>query len=110
MGPVSFKVTNNSGYRLTISNNPCGVIGEVESGTQFAYDFDGSVEHNSNQMIFKDASDNPICSGSISWSAGGAGADDGWMEPVLFSMDGNMNGVGFSGNGEGWRQRLCWHR
>ena len=50
MGPVHFQVTNNSGYHLTIRNNPLGTIGEVPSGQAFGYDFDGSIEHNTNQI------------------------------------------------------------
>ena len=101
MGPVHFQVTNNSGYHLTIRNNPLGTIGEVPSGQAFGYDFDGSIEHNTNQMVFSSPS-GTVCSGSVAWSSGGSGADDGWMEPVLFSMSGEMNGVGFNGAGEGW--------
>jgi hypothetical protein len=101
MGPVHFQVTNNSGYELTIRNNPLGTIGEVANGQSWGYDFDASIQHNTNQMVFSDGT-GTVCSGSVAWSDGGSGADDGWMQPVLFKLDGNMNGVGFEGVGEGW--------
>ena len=100
MGPVQFSVSNQTKYDLRI---------QASNGAQA-----GAVAGASTNLSFTPDDTNITCAmrwyqdgicilqGSVAWSAGGSGADDGWSTSNLICMNGQANGVGFSGCNEGW--------
>ena len=100
MGPVQFSVSNETKYDLRIQASNGAQAGAVSgAGTSLSFTPDDT-----NITCAMRWYENGICilQGSVAWSAGGSGADDGWSTSNLICMNGQANGVGFSGCNEGW--------
>ena len=100
MGPVQFNVSNETKYDLRIqaSNGAqAGAVAGASTGLSFTPD-----DTNITCAMRWYADGICILQGSVAWSAGGSGADDGWSTSNLICMNGQANGVGFSGCNEGW--------
>ena len=100
MGPVTFNIHNQTKYDLRVQSSN-GATAEAVAGASTSLGFNSSDTNITNAMRwYQDG----ICilQGSVAWSAGGSGADDGWTTSNIICMSGEMNGVGFSGCNEGW--------
>ena len=108
MGPVTFTITNSSSYTLRVDNNTYGLCADLAPNTQKALNFTPADTNMTNAMLFYSASDtgfaNCLLQASVSWSAGGCGADPGWQQPSIIGCSGSMNGTPFGGDTEGWQE------
>jgi len=100
MGPVQFNVSNETKYDLRIqaSNGAqAGAVAGASTGLSFTPD---DTNITCAMRWYQDG----VCvlQGSVAWSAGGSGSDNGWSTSSIICMNGNMNGQGFSGCSEGW--------
>jgi len=100
MGPVSFNIHNETKYDLQVQASNGATAGAV-SGASTSLGFGPGDTNITCAMRWYQAG---ICilQGSVAWSAGGSGADDGWSTSNIITMNGSMNGEGFSGSNEGW--------
>ena len=100
MGPVTFNIHNGTKYELRVQSSN-GATAEAAAGTSTSLGFGSNDTNITNAMRWYE---NGICilQGSVAWSAGGSGADDGWTSSNIICMSGEMNGEGFSGCNEGW--------
>ena len=100
MGPVQFNINNETKYDLKIQSSNGATAGAV-AGASTQMEFTPNDTNITNAMRwYQDG----ICilQGSVAWSAGGSGADDGWTSSNIITMNGSMNGQSFSGVNEGW--------
>ena len=100
MGPVTFNIHNETKYDLRVQSSN-GATAEAGAGASTSLGFGSGDTNITNAMRwYQDG----ICilQGSVAWSAGGSGADDGWTTSNIICMRGEMNGEGFSGCNEGW--------
>ena len=108
MGPVTFNIKNTSGYTLVVDNNTYGICATVHPNTDAVLHFTPADTNMTNAMRFYAASDPGftacVLQASVSWSAGGSGADPGWQQPSIIGCSGDMNGAGFGGASEGWQE------
>ena len=100
MGPVQFNVHNQTKYDLKVQSSN-GATAEALAGASTTLDFTPDDTNITNAMRWY-ADGICILQGSVAWSAGGSGADDGWTTSNIICMSGEMNGEGFSGCNEGW--------
>ena len=100
MGPVQFNISNQTKYELRVQASN-GATATAEAGGNTGLGFGPADTNITCAMRWYQ---NGICilQGSVAWSAGGSGADDGWTTSNIICMNGNMNGVSFSGCNEGW--------
>ena len=101
MGPVQFNINNETKYDLKVQASNGATAGAVSgAGTQL--DFTPDDTNITCAMRWYDQTGTCILQGSVAWSAGGSGADDGWTSSNIICMSGSMNGESFSGCNEGW--------
>jgi len=101
MGPVTFNIKNETKYDLRVQASNGATAGAVSgAGTQM--DFTPDDTNITCAMRWYDQTGTCILQGSVAWSAGGSGADDGWTSSNIICMSGSMNGESFSGCNEGW--------
>jgi len=100
MQPVQFNISNETKYDLRVQASN-GATASAPSGGKTELGF-GSNDTNITCAMRWYQDGICILQGSVAWSAGGSGADDGWTTSNIICMNGNMNGVGFSGCNEGW--------
>jgi len=100
MGPVSLNVHNQTKYDLKIQASNGATAGAVAGASTSLGFGPGDTNITCAMRWYQDG----ICilQGSVAWSAGGSGADDGWTTSNIICMSGSMNGEGFSGCNEGW--------
>jgi len=101
VGPVQFNINNETKYDLKVQASNGATAGAVSgAGTQL--DFTPDDTNITCAMRWYDQTGTCILQGSVAWSAGGSGADDGWTSSNIICMSGSMNGESFSGCNEGW--------
>lgn len=101
MGPVQFNISNETKYDLKVQASNGATAGAVSgAGTQLNFTPDDT--NITCAMRWYDQTGTCILQGSVAWSAGGSGADDGWTSSNIICMSGSMNGELFSGCNEGW--------
>ena len=101
MGPVTFKITNQTNYLLKVQASN-GLTANVRPGDTTPLGFGPGDTNITCAMRWYDGMNYCILQGSVAWSAGGSGADDGWTTSNIICMNGSMNGQNFSGCNEGW--------
>lgn len=103
MGAVTFSINNNTSYLLKVQSSN-GLSAVVNPGTSAQLSFTPADTNITNAMRWYNMSDlnTAFLQGSVNWSDGGSGADDGWTTSSIICMSGNMNGQPFSGCNEGW--------
>ena len=101
MGPVQFNINNGTQYALQITASN-GAGASVAQGNNGQLNFGPDDTNITCAMKWYNSADICILQGSVAWSAGGSGADDGWSSSSLVCMNGDFNGEGFSGCNEGW--------
>ena len=100
MQPVQFNISNETKYDLRVqASNGAAASAPAGGNTQLGF---GSNDTNITCAMRWYQDGICILQGSVAWSAGGSGADDGWTTSNIICMNGNMNGVPFSGCNEGW--------
>jgi hypothetical protein len=100
MGPVQFNISNQTKYELRVqASNGATAIAEAGGSTGLGF---GAEDTNITCAMRWYQDGICILQGSVAWSAGGSGADDGWTTSNIICMNGNMNGESFSGCNEGW--------
>ena len=101
MGPVQFNISNETKYDLKVQASNGATAGAV-SGASTQLGFTPDDTNITCAMRWYDQTGTCILQGSVAWSAGGSGADDGWTSSNIITMNGSMNGESFSGVNEGW--------
>ena len=101
MGPVQFNIHNETKYDLKVQSSNGATAGAV-AGASTQMEFTPNDTNITNAMRWYDDTGTCILQGSVAWSAGGSGADDGWTSSNIITMNGSMNGQSFSGVNEGW--------
>jgi hypothetical protein len=101
MGPVQFNISNETKYDLKVQASN-GATGGAVSGAGTQLNFTPDDTNITCAMRWYDETGTCILQGSVAWSAGGSGADDGWTSSNIICMSGSMNGESFSGCNEGW--------
>ena len=100
MQAVQFNIANETKYNLRVQASN-GATAEAVSGATTSMGF---TPDDTNITCAMRWYQDGICilQGSVAWSAGGSGADDGWTSSNIICMSGSMNGEPFSGCNEGW--------
>jgi len=100
MQPVSLNVHNETKYDLKIQASNGATAGAVAGASTSL----GFTAEDTNITCAMRWYQDGICilQGSVAWSAGGSGADDGWTTSNIICMSGSMNGEPFSCCNEGW--------
>lgn len=101
MGPVTFNISNKTTYTLRVQASNGSTVG-VYPGNTAQLGFGPGDTNITCAMRWYDDKNICILQGSVAWSAGGSGADDGWTTSNIICMNGSMNGQQFSGCNEGW--------
>jgi len=100
MGPVQFTIKNETKYDLKVQASNGAQAGAVAgSGTSLSFTPDDT---NITCAMRWYADGVCVLQGSVAWSAGGSGSDNGWSTSNIICMNGEMNGHSFSGCSEGW--------
>jgi len=101
MGPVTFKITNQTNYLLKVQASN-GLTANISPRDTTLLGFGSSDTNITCAMRWYNDKNICILQGSVAWSSGGSGADDGWTTSNIICMNGFMNGKNFSGCNEGW--------
>jgi hypothetical protein len=101
MGPVTFKITNQTNYLLKVQASN-GLTANISPRDTTLLGFGSGDTNITCAMRWYNDKNICILQGSVAWSAGGSGADDGWTTSNIICMNGSMNGHNFSGCNEGW--------
>lgn len=101
MGPVQFNINNSTQYSLEVTASN-GADASINAGNRGQLNFGPGDTNITCAMKWYNSADVCILQGSVAWSAGGSGADDGWSSSSLVCMAGDFNGEGFGGCAEGW--------